>query len=79
MEMDADVLDWVLRGGEDYQLLFTTGASDEQALQQLVTDKFGREVFCIGRIVEGRGVFLGNGDGNGKEISYQGYDHFTGK
>jgi len=78
-ELGADVLDWVLRGGEDYQLLFTTKASDEQKLLQLVSDKFGREIFCLGRIVEDQGVFLSNGDAEHKEISYQGYDHFAGE
>ena len=77
-ELDAEVLDWVLKGGEDYQLLFTTRALDEQKLLQLVSEKFGREIFCIGRIVEEQGVFLCNG-GERREIAYQGYDHFVGK
>jgi thiamine-monophosphate kinase len=78
LEMDAEVSDWVLKGGEDYQLLFTTSSSDEQKLLQLVSDKLDREIFCVGRIVEGQGVFLRNGEGR-LEISYEGFDHFQGK
>ena len=77
IELDANVLDWVLRGGEDYRLLFTTKASDKQKLLQLVSDKLGRKIFCIGRIVDDKGVFLCNGKGR-LDISYQGFDHFPG-
>jgi thiamine-monophosphate kinase len=77
-ELDADVLDWVLKGGEDYQLLFTTMASDEQKMLQMVSGKSGRKIFCIGRIVEEQGVFLCN-DVERREITYQGYDHFAGE
>ena len=77
IELNTGVFDWVLRGGEDYQLLFTTKASDEQNLLQLVSDKLGREMFCIGRIVDDQGVLLCSGEDR-QEISYQGYDHFSG-
>jgi len=77
-ELAADVFDWILKGGEDYQLLFTTGVSDEQELLRFVSEKSGREIICIGRIIEEPGVFLGN-DSERREISYQGYDHFVGE
>jgi thiamine-monophosphate kinase len=69
-------LDWVLKGGEDYQLLFTVSPAHEQELQSIVLEKTGREIFCIGKIIEGQGLFLTD-DVNRKEISYQGYDHFS--
>ena len=78
LELDADILDWVLKGGEDYYLLFTTEASDERKLRQLVSDKLDRKIFCIGRVVDDQGVFLCN-DEERQEISYQGHDHFAGK
>jgi thiamine-monophosphate kinase len=71
------VLDWVLKGGEDYQLLFTVSPDNEQELRQLVAKQTGREISVIGRIIEGQGVFLLNGLER-EEVSYQGYDHFTG-
>lgn len=68
-------LDWALAGGEDYQLLFTAGEPQVAALRGLVREKAGRELFAVGRIVEGSGVFL-EGAGQRREISYQGYEHF---
>jgi thiamine-monophosphate kinase len=76
-EMNADVFEWILKGGEDYQLLFTTRASDEQELRRMLSEKSGRAISCIGRIIEEPGVFLCN-DSERREISYQGFDHFTG-
>ncbi len=70
------VLDWALKGGEDYHLLFTVPPGNEQGLRTLVREKMGREVFRIGNIIAGQGVFLAD-TLNRKEISYQGYDHFT--
>jgi thiamine-monophosphate kinase len=75
-ELEMVPLDLVLRGGEDYQLLFTTGVSDKQELLQLVSARFGREIFCLGRIIEEKGVFLCDGDER-QEVTYQGYDHFV--
>lgn len=77
-EFGEDIFDWILAGGEDYQLLFTTGAADEQELLRLVSEKSGPAISCIGRITEESGVFLCNGSER-REISYQGYDHFAGK
>lgn len=70
-------LDWALAGGEDYQLLFTADERQVVELRSLVREKVGRELFAVGRIVEGRGVFLKEA-GQSREISYQGYEHFRG-
>jgi thiamine-monophosphate kinase len=78
IELGTEVFDWVLKGGEDYQLLFTTKASDEQNLLQLVAGSIGAEVSCIGKIIDEQGVFLCNVEGC-HGISYQGYDQFAGK
>lgn len=74
-ELDTAPYDWVLRGGEDYQLLFTTKESDAQKLRQIVAEQTGQEIFTIGHIVEGQGVYLCNDDKR-QEISFQGYEHF---
>ncbi|MDG4474590.1 thiamine-phosphate kinase [Thiovibrio frasassiensis] len=68
-------LDWALSGGEDYQLLFTVGEQEMEPLCNLIMEKTGRELFAVGRIVEGRGVFLEEA-GQRREISYRGYEHF---
>jgi len=74
-KLKKPALDWILKGGEDYQLLFTVLPEHEQDLRNLVRDKKGREIFLIGKITAGRGVFLADGSSR-EEISFQGYDHF---
>ena len=69
------VTDWTLKGGEDYHLLFTVARRHEQKLRQLVAQQTGREIYAIGRIIEGEGVYLCNA-GKRREIGFQGYDHF---
>jgi thiamine-monophosphate kinase len=76
-KLKSPIFDWVLKGGEDYQLLFTASPDHEQDLRQLVARKAGREIFAVGRIVEDRNVYLCSGKKR-HEISYQGYDHFMG-
>lgn len=75
-KLDKPVLDWVLKGGEDYQLLFTVSPAHEQELRSLVLAETGRQIFCIGKIIEGQGLFLTDGV-NREEVSFQGYDHFS--
>ena len=70
-------IDFVLKGGEDYQLLFTAPAANEAALRRLVAENGEGEIFCIGRITEGQGVHLLGPGGQQTEITYQGYDHFN--
>jgi thiamine-monophosphate kinase len=76
-ELNTAVLDWILKGGEDYQLLFTTRESEKQELQKLVAGLDGVEVHCIGRINRKQGVFLVSNSSKPQDISYQGYEHFT--
>jgi thiamine-monophosphate kinase len=76
-ELGTPAMDWVLRGGEDYQLLFTAGSKAEQQLLQHIVGRKGKKLFAIGRIVAGQGVYLVSG-AERKEISFQGYEHFKG-
>ena len=74
-------LDWMLSGGEDYQLLFTTPVAAAAILPQLVLAQTGRQIHAIGRIRSRHGVVLCSRDQDGgeqrREISYQGFDHFV--
>jgi len=70
-------IDLALKGGEDYQLLFTAPAENEAALRRLVAENGEGKIFCIGRITEGDGVHLLDQGGQRTEITYQGYDHFS--
>ncbi|MEN8142602.1 MAG: thiamine-phosphate kinase [Thermodesulfobacteriota bacterium] len=74
--LDRDPSGWALSGGEDYRLLCTVPPDDEAALQKIVRNELGRELYSVGRIVDGSGVFLLEGEDR-RDISYQGYDHFS--
>jgi thiamine-monophosphate kinase len=69
-------LDCILRGGEDYQLVFTIGKGREKAFEALLQEQ-GRSAFPIGVIEKGEGLFLRNRDGRREEITYQGYEHLA--
>jgi len=71
----CDWLDWVVSGGEDYQLIFTSSEAVKEALPGLVKKETGCDIACVGRIVAGSGVVLCL-DGLRRDISYQGYEHF---
>ncbi len=74
--LSVEPLTWALSGGEDYRLLLTVAAADAAELQRLVQKQTGRELFQVGRLQEGNGVVLIDGDGQ-RDITYQGYDHFS--
>lgn len=72
---------WMLSGGEDYQLLLTASPSAVDSLQALAGEN-GFSLTAVGKMVEGEGVRLvepgrkSDAD-KGKDISYQGFDHFS--
>jgi thiamine-monophosphate kinase len=74
--LGCDPMDWALSGGEDYKLLCTVNPDDEAALQKTLRNELGRELYRVGRIVDGSGVFLLEGEER-RDISYKGYDHFS--
>ncbi|MBC8318408.1 MAG: thiamine-phosphate kinase [Desulfobulbaceae bacterium] len=71
--LQIPVLDLALQGGEDYQLVFTTSSDSREKILSLVSD-LGQHVSCVGRIIEGSGVILCQGDER-MDISYRGYEH----
>ncbi len=72
----CDPVAWAISGGEDYRLLFTVPGGHREKLSALVRDQLGRDITVIGRIIEGEGVTLLDGEGR-LDISYRGYDHFN--
>ena len=63
------MLELVLNGGEDFELLFT-------APQEKISGAFGEEVFRIGEITENVGVIELNRNGNLEILTPGGYRHF---
>lgn len=78
--LQQDQLNWMISGGEDYELLFTASPADRQNVLQLAAEH-GCPLYPVGTIVDSQGVILVRdqekmGEGNEQNISYQGYDHF---
>lgn len=74
-ETGADHLDLQLRGGEDYELLFTVQPGVAETIAADFRGRFGTELHSIGEIRTGQGVLLKKRDGNLQPITYQGYEH----
>jgi thiamine-monophosphate kinase len=76
-----DVLDWVLSGGEDYELLFAADGSDAAGIRSLLDDAAGAGCFEIGRITGRTGevrVVLKEGEDILYTADTRGWDHFGG-
>ncbi|MBC7217300.1 MAG: thiamine-phosphate kinase [Candidatus Caldatribacterium sp.] len=74
-EEHLDPLDFVLRGGEDFELLFALPSHLEGVILREIPRRFGVPVSAIGAIVAEDGVFLREG----KELlslTPWGFDHF---
>jgi thiamine-monophosphate kinase len=67
---------YVLRGGDDYELLFTASAADAGRVQQ-VGEGVGCPVHHIGFVREGDGIECRRG-GQPERITGDGFDHFAG-
>lgn len=68
-------LDLLLKGGEDYQLLFTVQAGREKELEEKLMTTLHHQIYPVGTIIEGQGVLLEKDDGSREDITFQGYEH----
>lgn len=73
--LGADPLELALKGGEDYQLLFTSPVTKTPALFQAFARAGLPPPLPLGEIVAGAGVLLATPEGE-KEITFDGFDHF---
>ena len=73
---DRSARDWLLHGGDDYELCFTIAASDWAALQ--AAGKLPAPVTMIGHVRAGAGVTLQLEDGTVRGLEQGGYRHFAG-
>jgi len=77
--LGQDRLDWIIGGGEDYELLFTVSKGATERLQEVVAN-FNHVLYPVGTIVRGKGIQLvADVDGERTEtpIAYLGFDHFA--
>jgi len=76
--LNISVLEFALKGGEDYELLWTTSPDKEYKLFEETAKISGFKPFYVGKIISGKGVFLEK-NGDTEEITYQGYEHGANK
>ncbi len=77
--LDHDPLDWILRGGEDYELLFTVSPGRTDQLLALAATH-GYAFHPVGSMTAGEEVILVREAGGGEHtcaIGFQGFDHFA--
>lgn len=73
----ADPLDWVLSGGEDYELLFTSSPQAVPLLKKMLLDETGTSCALIGKITAETGnVWVRFADGKRVMPAVTGWDHF---
>lgn len=75
----ADTLQWMIGGGEDYELLFTAAPESENSLRA-IGEQCGLALASVGTIVHGEGVLLlrqlPDGRTEERAVTYGGFDHF---
>ena len=72
--LSASMTDLLIAGGEDYHLVFTVAGNKDDALCQQAADR-NIEIYRIGQIAEGAGVFLRSEKNGTNEITYGGFQH----
>lgn len=70
-------LRWQATGGEDYELAFTLPPARLGELR-IALDEHDLPLTCIGRVVEGSGVNLYDGQNEPVQFEQTGWDHFIG-
>ncbi len=74
--LGRDPLDWVLGGGEDYELLFTSLPSHEARLQEVLAQA-GCRAIRVGELKRGRKMQLAAAGGELRPLAELGFDHFA--
>jgi thiamine-monophosphate kinase len=71
----GEALSFAVAGGEDYELLFTIAGKREDELSR-VESGIGLRLTAIGRITSKKTGLTLTGDGVGRRIEHDGFDHF---
>jgi len=69
----VDAVDWILAGGDDYELLFAAPPETAAKLES-ARPEWGTRVTRVGRVEEGSGAVLRGRHGD-RDVSDLGYDH----
>jgi thiamine-monophosphate kinase len=73
---NRQAIDFLLRGGDDYELCFTVPGEKAALINELADEK-GIPCHCIGEMVAGERVRCLDQQGKEMEVASPGYDHFT--
>lgn len=73
---EDDARSRALRGGDDYELLFTAAPGAVEAVRDEFMKSFDVPLTRIGRVRAGQGVVLLGSDGSAQPLTTGGYDHF---
>lgn len=68
-------LEWLLSGGDDYELCFTAPAAKRKSIQ-LLSKELTIPLTCIGKMLQGEGLSIVNSAGTVIKHTKKGYDHF---
>ncbi|RJX22632.1 MAG: thiamine-phosphate kinase [Ammonifex sp.] len=71
-----DPVDWGLYGGEDYELLFTVAPAAMGEVSAALSE-CGADCRPVGKVLEGKGLWMVLTDGSLTELSRRGYEHFA--
>ena len=74
-EKNLNMTDFQLKGGEDYQLVFTVKKQLAQDFEQKIFQLSGRRPWKIGEITAGKGIRLRDDAGKETDVTFQGYEH----
>ncbi len=72
--LGVSAMELALSGGEDFELLWTVPREKARDAERVAASVLGHPPFRLGKIEEGKGVFLKTRDGL-KEITFLGYEH----
>lgn len=72
--LGEDILDYVLNGGEEYELLFTVHDEVSETVRSEFARRFGLEITPIGTVSES-GMFIESPSGKRSPLVPEGYDH----
>ena len=73
---DQDIESSILGGGDDYELLFTAKAEYMLRINSIAAE-LGLPLTKIGRVTQGAGVEVCDGNGGLKKDFQKGFDHFA--
>lgn len=75
LDADPSLMEVILGGGDDYEILFTAAPEREPEIMAL-GGEIGLQLTAVGTILEGEGVVVEDGEGGEIVLNHPGYTHF---